>query len=63
MIFTSITQRFAVWFLLISLLPILLIGYSLLHTFENELQQTASRQISAIADKKVDQIENDKTDD
>ena len=47
--FTSITQRFVVWFLVISLLPILLIGYSLLHTFEKELQQTVSRQISAIA--------------
>ena len=40
MSFTSITQRFVVWFLLVSLLPILLIGYSLLHTFETELQQT-----------------------
>lgn len=56
--FTSITQRFAVWFLLISLLPILLIGYSLLHIFEKELQQTVVQQISAIADKKADQIDS-----
>jgi len=39
MSFSSITQRFAVWFLLVSLLPILLIGYSLLYVFEKELQQ------------------------
>lgn len=32
--FTSLTQRFAVWFTLVSLLPILVIGNSLLHTFE-----------------------------
>jgi two-component system sensor histidine kinase/response regulator len=57
MSFTSITQRFVVWFLVISLLPILLIGYSLLRTFETELRQTVTRQISAIADKKVDQID------
>lgn len=57
MSFNSITQRFAVWFLLISVLPILLIGYSLLYVFEKELQQTLSQQISAIADKKVDQID------
>ncbi|HUX90863.1 MAG TPA: EAL domain-containing protein [Gallionellaceae bacterium] len=57
MSFTSITQRFVVWFLLISLLPILLIGYSLLYVFEKELQQSVSQQISAIADKKVDQID------
>ena len=55
--FTSITQRFVLWFLLISLLPILLLGYGLLHTFEKELQLTVSQQISAIADKKVDQID------
>ena len=37
MSFTSITQRFVAWFLVISLLPILLIGYSLLQVFENIL--------------------------
>ena len=56
MSFSSITQRFVLWFLLISLLPILLISYSLLHTFETELKQSVSRQISVIADKKMDQI-------
>jgi EAL domain-containing protein (putative c-di-GMP-specific phosphodiesterase class I)/signal transduction histidine kinase/DNA-binding response OmpR family regulator len=56
--FTSITQRFMLWFLVISLLPILLVGYSLLHAFEKELQQTVAEQISAIADKKVDQIDS-----
>ncbi len=58
MSFTSITQRFVVWFLAVSLLPILLIGYSLMHTFEKEMQQTVSRHIAAIADKKVDQIDS-----
>ncbi|BAN34070.1 hypothetical protein SCD_n00221 [Sulfuricella denitrificans skB26] len=56
--YTSITQRFVVWFLAISLLPILLIGYSLFQTFEKEMQQTTSRQIAAIADKKADQIDS-----
>ena len=28
--FTSLTQRFAVWFVAVSVLPILIIGYSLL---------------------------------
>ena len=55
--FTSLTQRFLVWFVVVALLPILLIGYSLLHTFKNELQQTLFAQVSAIADKKVDQID------
>ncbi len=56
--FTSLTQRFAVWFTLVSLLPILLIGNSLLHTFENEIKKSAIRNVSAIADKKVEQIDS-----
>ena len=55
--FTSLTQRFAVWFTAVSLLPILLIGNTLLHTFETEIRKTAIQQVSAIADKKVEQIE------
>ena len=55
--FHSVTQRFIFWFVMITHLPMLLTGYSLLHTFEQELRQTASRQISVIADKKVDQID------
>jgi two-component system, sensor histidine kinase and response regulator len=55
--FTSLTQRFALWFTVVSLLPILLIGNTLLHTFETEIQKTAIQQVSAIADKKVEQIE------
>ncbi len=55
--FTSLTQRFAVWFTVVSLLPILLIGNALLHTFEQEIQKTAIQQVSVIADKKVEQIE------
>ena len=39
--FTSLTQRFAVWFTLVSLLPILVIGNSLLHTFEKEIKNLA----------------------
>lgn len=54
--FTSLTQRFAIWFFLVALLPILLIGYSLLQTFETEIHKAAIQQVSAIADKKVEQI-------
>lgn len=56
--FTSISQRFLIWFLLVSLLPILVIGYSLLHTFETELQQAMLQQISVVADKKVNEIDS-----
>lgn len=56
--FTSLTQRFAVWFTLVSLLPIFVIGNSFLHTFENEIQKTVIENLSAIADKKVEQIDN-----
>jgi two-component system, sensor histidine kinase and response regulator len=55
--FTSLTQRFAVWFTLVSLLPIVLIGNSFLHTFEKEIQKTVIQNLSAIADKKVEQID------
>ena len=55
---TSLTQRFAVWFAGVSLLPILIIGYSLLHTFEIEMQKTAIQQVSAIADMKAEQIDS-----
>ncbi len=56
--FTSLTQRFAVWFAVVSLLPILVIGYSLLRTFETETQKTAIQQVSAIADMKAEQIDS-----
>jgi len=56
--FTSLTQRFAVWFTLVSLLPILFIGNSLLHTFETEIKEAAIQKVSAIADKKVEQIDS-----
>ncbi|MEO6563949.1 MAG: PAS domain S-box protein, partial [Nitrosospira sp.] len=56
--FTSLTQRFAVWFVGVSLLPIMIIGYSLLHTFEIEMQKTAIQQVSAIADMKAEQIDS-----
>ena len=56
--FTSLTQRFAVWFALVSLLPILVIGNSLLHTFEKEIKKSAIRNVSAIADKKIEQIDS-----
>ena len=55
--FTSITRRFMFWFTMIALLPILLVSYSLLYTFEQELRQTVARQMSSIADKKADQID------
>ncbi|MCW5618313.1 MAG: cache domain-containing protein, partial [Nitrosomonas sp.] len=55
--FTSLTQRFAVWFTLVSLLPIVLIGNSFLHTFETEIQKTVIANLSAMADKKVEQID------
>ena len=56
--FTSLTQRFAVWFTLVSLLPILVIGNSLLHTFEKEIKKSVIRNVSAIADKKFEQIDS-----
>ena len=56
--FTSLTQRFAVWFVAVSLLPILIIGYTLMRTFETEMEQTAIRQVSAIADMKAEQIDS-----
>ena len=55
--FTSLTHRFMAWFAAVSLLPILLTGYSLLRTFETEMQKTAIQQVSAIADMKAEQIE------
>jgi len=55
--FTSITQRFIFWFVVIALLPIILLSYSLLRTFGRELQQTVAKQISVIADRKVEQID------
>jgi two-component system, sensor histidine kinase and response regulator len=55
--FTSLTQRFMAWFAAVSLLPIMLAGYGLLRAFETELQKTAIQQVSAIADKKVEQID------
>jgi two-component system, sensor histidine kinase and response regulator len=55
--FTSLTQRFAVWFTLVSLLPIIMIGNSFLHAFENEIKKSAIQSLSAIADKKVEQID------
>jgi len=57
MIFTSLTQRFAIWFALVALLPIALVGYGLLHIFEGEIRKSAIQQVSSIADKKVEQIE------
>lgn len=44
--FTSLTQRFMVWFAAVSLLPIMLAGYGLLRVFETELQKTAIQQVS-----------------
>ncbi|MEK7768180.1 MAG: cache domain-containing protein, partial [Pseudomonadota bacterium] len=56
--FTSLTHRFMVWFAAVSLLPILMTGYSLLRTFETEMQKTAIQQVSAIADMKAEQIDS-----
>lgn len=56
--FTSLTQRFAVWFVAVSLLPILIIGYALLRTFEMEAEKSAIQQVSAIADMKAEQIDS-----
>ncbi|SEN67850.1 multi-sensor hybrid histidine kinase [Nitrosospira multiformis] len=56
--FTSLTQRFAVWFVVVSLLPILIIGYALLRTFETEAEKAAIQQVSGIADMKAEQIDS-----
>ncbi|MCC6917488.1 ATP-binding protein [Nitrosomonas sp.] len=58
MILTSLTQRFAIWFALVALLPIALVGYGLLHIFEGEIHKSAIQQVSSIADKKVEQIDS-----
>lgn len=58
MILTSLTQRFAIWFALVALLPIALVGYGLLHIFEGEISKSAIQQVSSIADKKVEQIDS-----
>ena len=55
--FASLTHRFMIWFAAVSLLPILMTGYSLLRTFETEMQKTAIQQVSAIADMKAEQID------
>ncbi|MFZ1712277.1 MAG: ATP-binding protein [Nitrosomonas sp.] len=54
---TSLTHRFAIWFALVALLPIALVGYGLLHYSEKAVQQSTVLKISAIADKKVEQID------
>lgn len=54
---TSLTQRFAIWFALVALLPIALVGYGLLHIFEGEIHRSAIQKVSSLADKKVEQID------
>ena len=54
--FSSVSQRLAFWFVMVTLLPMLLIGYGMQAVFERELKQTLVRQISSIADKKTDQV-------
>jgi PAS domain S-box-containing protein len=58
MALTSLTQRFAIWFVLVALLPIALVGYGLLHIFAGEVSKLAIQQVSSIADKKVEQIDS-----
>ncbi len=55
---TSLTQRFAIWFALVALLPIAVVGYGLLHIFEGEIHKSAIQKVSSIADKKVEQIDS-----
>mgnify|MGYP001589450995 CR=1 FL=1 len=55
---TSLTQRFAVWFVAVSLVPILAFGWTLLRTFETEMQNAAIQRVEAIADKKAEQIDD-----
>ncbi len=54
---TSLTYRFAIWFTLVALLPIALVGYGLLHFSEKAVRQSTVLKVSAIADKKVEQID------
>lgn len=53
----SLTHRFAVWFVAIALLPLLLSGWVLFRSYRMELQQTVLRQLENLADKKLDQID------
>jgi two-component system, sensor histidine kinase and response regulator len=54
---TSLTQRFAIWFAFVALLPIALVGYGLMNIFEREIQRSAIEKVSSLADKKVEQLE------
>lgn len=56
-VLTSLTQRFAIWFAVVALLPIALAGYGLMSIFEKEIQDSAIRKVSSLADKKAEQIE------
>lgn len=54
--FPSLTHRFVVWFIVVSALPILLIGAALLSRFEAEMRKEATNHVAAIADTKLDDI-------
>jgi PAS domain S-box-containing protein len=54
--FPSLTYRIAAWFVLASLLPIMLIGAGLMFRFETEMRRAAINHVSDIADIKLDDI-------
>lgn len=56
MIFTSLTRRLLVWFVLVGLLPLVLLGYLTLRYNEQSLRATTLQNLAQLADKKALQI-------
>ena len=54
--FTSLTQRLAVWFILVALLPLLLFGYLSLRQNDAMLRAETQARMSRLADKKMMEI-------
>ena len=56
--FTSLTWRFVLWFIVVTLLPLVLFGYITLQKNETALRSEAMNRITRLADKKMLEIKN-----
>ncbi len=54
--FTSLTRRLLVWFLLVGVLPLIVLAFLLLHNNEQSLRTAVLQNLSELADKKAQQI-------
>jgi diguanylate cyclase (GGDEF)-like protein/PAS domain S-box-containing protein len=54
--FTSLSQRLLAWFLLVGVMPLVVLGFLLLHNNEQSLRTSALKGLSQLADKKALQI-------